>query len=146
MSDKLKKYRLVTRADFDGLVCALLFTHLEILNDIAFVHPKDMQDGKIEITSRDITTNLPYVEGCHLAFDHHSSEVARLGKKTRSNYVIDPAAPSAARVVYNHFGGAENFPNVSKDMMEAVDKGDSADFTEEDVLEPDGKHRHIVQP
>lgn len=66
-----KKYRLVTRSDFDGLVCAILLRDLDIVDDIKFVHPKDMQDGTILITGNDITTNLPYVEGVHLAFDHH---------------------------------------------------------------------------
>ena len=63
-----EKYRLVTRSDFDGLVCAALLKHLDLIDDILFVHPKDMQDGKIEISGRDITTNLPYVKGCYLAF------------------------------------------------------------------------------
>ena len=66
-----KKYRLVTRSDFDGLICAVLLNELEMIDEIKFVHPKDMQDGKIEITERDITTNLPYVPGAGLVFDHH---------------------------------------------------------------------------
>ena len=92
------KYRLVTRSDFDGLVCAVLLKELDIIDDIKFVHPKDMQDGKVEITSNDITTNLPFVDGVHLAFDHHLSESIRNGEK--DNYIIIPSAPSAARVVY----------------------------------------------
>ena len=104
-----KRYRLVTRSDFDGLVCAALLKQLGLLDDILFVHPKDMQDGKVELTDRDITTNLPYVPGVHLAFDHHDSEVARVGESP-DNHVIDPHAASAARVVYDHFGGAERFP------------------------------------
>ena len=68
------KFRLVTRSDFDGLVCAVLLNELDLIDDIKFVHPKDMQDGKIAITDRDITTNLPYVASAHLAFDHHESE------------------------------------------------------------------------
>ena len=70
-------YRLLTRSDFDGLVCAILLKELGILGEIKFVHPKDMQDGKVEVTSRDILTNLPYVPGCHLCFDHHASEAHR---------------------------------------------------------------------
>lgn len=134
MSEKNKKYRLITRSDFDGLVCALLFIQLEMLNDVTFVHPKDMQDGKIEVSDRDISTNLPYVEGIHLAFDHHSSEQQRVGKK--ENHIIDPKAPSAARVVYNYYGGADTFTEVSPDMMDAVDKADSANFTKKEVLSP----------
>jgi nanoRNase/pAp phosphatase (c-di-AMP/oligoRNAs hydrolase) len=130
------KYRLVTRSDFDGLVCAVLLKKLDLLDDIKFVHPKDMQDGRIAVTSRDITTNLPYVEGVHLAFDHHSSETVRVGK--HDNYIIDPHAPSAARVVYRHYGGQERFPDVPEEMMAAVDKADSAQFTKEEILDPKG--------
>lgn len=131
-----KKYRLVTRSDMDGLVCAVLLKHMEIIDDITFVHPKDMQDGKIEITSGDITTNLPYVDGVHLAFDHHLSESIRNEK--RENHIIIPTAPSAARVVFEYYGGFETFPESFAEMMVAVDKADSAQFLKEDVLEPKG--------
>ncbi|HEY9731741.1 MAG TPA: exopolyphosphatase [Drouetiella sp.] len=129
------KCRLVTRSDFDGLVCAVLLKHLDMIDDILFVHPKDMQDGKVEITNRDITTNLPYVEGVHLAFDHHSSEMIR-NKGEKDNYIIDPKAMSAARVVYDHFGGAKTFPAKWNDMMVAVDKADAAQFSKEEILHP----------
>lgn len=130
------KYRLVTRSDFDGLVCAVLLKELDLVDEILFVHPKDMQDGKVEIGARDVTTNLPYVEGAHKVFDHHHSETVRVGK--RDNHVIDPDAPSAARVVYDYYGGARSFPNVSLEMMAAVDKGDSAQFSRDDILDPQG--------
>lgn len=129
------KYRLVTRSDFDGLVCAVLLNELEMIDDIVFVHPKDMQDGKIEITSRDITTNLPYVAGAHLVFDHHESETVR-NTGERANHIIEAHAPSAARVVYNHFGGKAAFPRVTEEMMLAVDQADSAQYSREDVLNP----------
>ncbi|BAI71312.1 exopolyphosphatase [Azospirillum sp. B510] len=135
MSDAVK-YRLVTRSDFDGLVCAVLLKDLGILDEIKFVHPKDMQDGKVEITGRDITTNLPYVDGAHLVFDHHLSETMRVGEKP--NYVIDPKAPSAARVVYEYYGGKERFPTISDEMMTAVDQADSAQYQREDILNPTG--------
>lgn len=135
MSDK--KFRLVTRSDFDGLVCAVLLKDLGIIDDIKFVHPKDMQDGTILISDSDITTNLPYVEGVHLAFDHHLSETIRVGDKP-DNHIIDPDAPSAARVVYDYYGGKEKFPNISEDMMVAVDKGDAAQFSEAEILKPEG--------
>ncbi|GAB6089722.1 exopolyphosphatase [Spirochaeta dissipatitropha] len=136
MEQNTMKYRLVTRSDFDGLVCGMLLKELDLIDDITFVHPKDMQDGLIAIDGHDITTNLPYVDGVHLAFDHHHSETIRVGKK--DNYIIEPEAKSAARVVYNYYGGAERFTNIPADMLEAVDKGDSADFTLEEVLKPDG--------
>ncbi len=133
----MDKFRLVTRSDFDGLVCAVLLKHLEMIDEIKFVHPKDMQDGKIEIGPKDITTNLPYVPGAHLIFDHHSSEASRHTDK-QSNYVIDPQAASAARVVYSHFGGHKVFPPAWDAMMEAVDKADSAQFSREEILDPHG--------
>lgn len=134
MSDK---YRLITRSDFDGLVCAVLLKELDMIDDIKFVHPKDMQDGTILVSDRDISTNLPYVPGIHLAFDHHLSETLRMDDKPE-NHIIDPEAPSAARVVYDHYGGKAEFPKISDEMMEAVDKGDSAQFNKDEVLDPQG--------
>lgn len=132
-----EKYRLVTRSDFDGLVCAALLKHLDLIDDIQFVHPKDMQDGKIEIGPQDITTNLPYVPGCYLAFDHHLSETLR-NENRAENHIIDAEAPSAARVVWQYYGGHTAFPERWDDMMEAVDKGDAAQFNEDEVLNPEG--------
>ncbi|MDP3687484.1 MAG: exopolyphosphatase [Sulfurimicrobium sp.] len=137
MSAETGKYRLVTRSDFDGLVCAVLLKHLDMIDDIKFVHPKDMQDGKIEITGRDITTNLPYVAGAHLVLDHHLSETVR-NTGERPNHIIHPTAPSAARVVYEHFGGRKVFPAEWDEMMLAVDKADAAQFSREDILHPKG--------
>jgi len=134
---QVERYRLVTRSDFDGLVCAALLKQLGMLDDILFVHPKDMQDGKVELTDRDITTNLPYVPGVHLAFDHHDSELERLDG-TAANHVISAEAMSAARVVYDHFGGAVSFPGISAGLMDAVDKADAARFSEDEILEPHG--------
>lgn len=130
-------FRLVTRSDFDGLVCAVLLKHLGLINEVLFVHPKDMQDGKIEVTSNDITTNLPYVPGVYMAFDHHASETIRLGK-VNANHVIVPDAPSAARVVYQHFGGDKVFPTAWHEMMVAVDRADSAQLDHDDIVNPNG--------
>ncbi|MBC8445288.1 MAG: exopolyphosphatase, partial [Rhodospirillaceae bacterium] len=122
------------RADFDGVVSGGLLIEKDLIDEIFFAEPKDMQDGKIAVTSNDITTNLPYVEGVHMCFDHHLSETIRVGEK--SNLIIDPDKPSAARVVYEHFGGAKTFPDVPEELMAAVDKADSADYTEEDIFAP----------
>jgi nanoRNase/pAp phosphatase (c-di-AMP/oligoRNAs hydrolase) len=130
-----QKFRLVTRSDFDGLVCAVLLKHLDKLSDILFVHPKDMQDGKIDVGPNDITTNLPYVAAAHLVFDHHSSENIR-NTGERKNHVIDAKAPSAARVVYDYYGGLKTFPASWNEMMAAVDKADSAQFSREEILGP----------
>jgi nanoRNase/pAp phosphatase (c-di-AMP/oligoRNAs hydrolase) len=134
MSDK--KFRLVTRSDFDGLVCAVLLKEKNLIDEILFVHPKDMQDGKIAITENDITTNLPYVAGAHLAFDHHLSETIR-NTGERKNHVIQASAPSAARVVYDYYGGRAAFPTISEEMMLAVDQADSAQYSLQDILQPE---------
>ena len=129
--------RLVTRSDFDGLVCAMLLKELGIIGEIKFVHPKDVQDGKVDLSENDITTNLPFDKRVGLAFDHHESELIRNKREGyEGKYIIDGDAKSAARVVYDYYGGAETFKNVSEEIMTAVDKGDSADFTEDEVLNP----------
>ena len=131
------KKRLVTRSDFDGLVCAMLLKELDLIDDIKFVHPKDVQDGKIDISENDITTNLPFDKRVGLAFDHHESELIRNKKEEyEGKYIIDGDAKSAARVVYDYYGGKEKFTRVSEEIMLAVDKGDSADFTEDEILHP----------
>jgi nanoRNase/pAp phosphatase (c-di-AMP/oligoRNAs hydrolase) len=133
------KYRLVTRSDFDGLVCAMILKEKGLIDDIKFVHPKDVQDGKVDITSNDITTNLPFDPRVGLAFDHHESELTRnAGVDYEGRYIIDGDAKSAARVVYDYYGGKEALPRISDELMEAVDKGDSADFTLEEILDPKG--------
>ena len=131
--------RLVTRSDFDGLVCAMLLKELGIIEEIKFVHPKDVQDGKVELSENDITTNLPFDKRVGLAFDHHESELLRNKKEDyEGKYIIDGDAKSAARVVYDYYGGAKTFSRVSEEIMWAVDKGDSADFTKEEILNPTG--------
>ncbi len=132
-----QKYKLITRSDMDGLICAILLKQLDMIDDIQFVHPKDVQDGKIEMDEHCITTNLPYNPAVYISFDHHSSEMQRV-QGDKNNRVIMPHAPSAARVVYEHFGGRQAFPNVPDDMMAAVDKADAAQFTYEDVVNPQG--------
>ena len=134
-----QKRRLVTRSDFDGLACAMMLRELDMIDEIKFVHPKDVQDGKVELSESDITTNLPYDPRVGIAFDHHESEVDRLkAMETGGKLIIDPNARSAARVVYDYYGGKDAFPRVSDELMEAVDKGDSADFTIDEILHPEG--------
>ncbi|MBQ9573044.1 MAG: exopolyphosphatase [Acidaminococcaceae bacterium] len=133
------KRRLVTRSDFDGLACAMMLRDLDLVDEIKFVHPKDVQDGKIELTKSDITTNLPYDPRVGLAFDHHESEMDRLkAVETGGKLIIDPNARSAARVVYDYYGGKKTFKKISDELMAAVDKGDSADFTVDEILNPKG--------
>ncbi|MEM6487920.1 MAG: exopolyphosphatase [Pseudomonadota bacterium] len=137
MPEPGRTYRLVTRSDMDGLVCAVLLKELGICDRIDFAHPKDMQDGKVEIGPDDITTNLPYVPGVFLALDHHDSEAERV-EGNPDNHVIDIGALSAARVVYDYFGGKAAFPRVSDAMMQAVDKADAAQFNRDDILNSQG--------
>ncbi len=131
--------RLVTRSDFDGLVCAMLLKEIDLIDEIKFVHPKDVQDGKVELTGDDITTNLPFDPRVKIAFDHHESELRRVNaEEAKDKFIIEGLAKSAARVVYNYYGGANTFKRISEEIMTAVDKGDSADFTEEEILNPSG--------
>ncbi|MCR5547099.1 MAG: exopolyphosphatase [Lachnospiraceae bacterium] len=131
--------RLVTRSDFDGLVCAMLLKEMDLIDEIKFVHPKDVQDGKVELTGDDITTNLPFDPRVKLAFDHHESELSRVdAEAAKDKFIIEGEAKSAARVVYNYYGGEKTFKRISTEIMTAVDKGDSADFTVDEILNPKG--------
>ncbi|MEG0615635.1 MAG: exopolyphosphatase [Oscillospiraceae bacterium] len=128
--------RLVTRSDFDGLACGALLKEAGIIDSWKFAHPKDLQDGIVEVTSEDVLANVPFVEGCGLWFDHHSSEFERnqLEGKFKGESRL---APSCARIIFEYYGGAERFPHFA-DMMEAVDKVDSGHLTVEEVLNPKG--------
>ena len=130
-----KKYRLITRSDFDGLVCAAILEELNLIKDILFVHPSQMQLGEIEVSENDISTNLPYSPEVFAVFDHHLSEINRVGG-LQKNHIIDPASLSAARVVYNFFGGKKILSKISTEMLDAVDQADSAKYTIEDILHP----------
>jgi oligoribonuclease NrnB/cAMP/cGMP phosphodiesterase (DHH superfamily) len=132
-----QKYRLITRAELDGVTCAALLKELGMIDEVAFAHPKDMQDGKVDVTDRDIIANLPYNPKAHMVFDHHASEAIRLKDKP-ANLVLDPNAPSAANVIYRHFGGEKRFPNISKELLETTDKIDSAQVTQDEILDPKG--------
>ncbi len=130
--------RLVTRSDFDGLGCAAILKEVGIVDDIKFVHPKDIQDGLVEIDSNDILANIPYVSGCGIWFDHHSSEEERAAYGSYEGK-SDPEAPSAAKVIYDYYGGVEKFKNNHlDDLVTAVSKADSAQFTAEEILNPTG--------
>ncbi len=137
MANDEHKFRLVTRSDFDGLVCAVLLRELDVINEIKFVHPKDVQDGLVLLSKEDITANLPFDRRVQRAFDHHSSEQIRL-EEAPPNYVNKPRAPSAARVIYDYYGGQDAFQAIDPSLMDAVDKADSAQFNMDDVLHPTG--------
>jgi len=128
--------QLVTRSDFDGLICATLLKTIGLIDSYRFVHPKDMQDGKYTVTSNDILANVPYVPGCGLWFDHHSSEQERVGDVVFEGRYV--AAPSCARVIWDYYGGHAAFPVGFDPMMTAVDKADSADLTVDEIEHPTG--------
>jgi nanoRNase/pAp phosphatase (c-di-AMP/oligoRNAs hydrolase) len=128
--------RLVTRSDFDGLICAVLLKHVGKIHSIKFVHPKDLQDGLFAVTPDDVLTNVPFVPGCGLWFDHHATEIERVVGKLPFEGDCR-LAPSAARVVYDYYGGERIFPGMAE-MMDGVDKADSAQFTRDEILNPTG--------
>ena len=128
--------RLVTRSDFDGLACAALLKEVGIIDSWKFAHPKDLQDGLVPIDENDVLANVPFVEGCGLWFDHHSSEFER--NQLEGKYKGESRlAPSCARIIYEYYGGEDRFPNFGE-MMEAVDKVDSGHLTPYEVLHPEG--------
>ncbi len=128
--------RLVTRSDFDGLACGALLLAAGVVDHWTFAHPKDLQDGLVEINENDCLANVPYVEGCGLWFDHHSSEHERLKLEGKYNGE-SRITPSCARIIYEYYGGKETFPNFD-DMMVAVDKVDSGDLTIDEIMNPTG--------
>ncbi len=128
--------RLLTRSDFDGLACAALLKELGVIDEWKFVHPKDLQDGLVEVTDNDVLANVPYVKGANLWFDHHSSESERIGDKAEfagESRLED----SAARVIYEYYGGKQRLEHFEA-MVRAVDKVDAAKLTREEILNPDG--------
>ncbi len=130
---------LITRSDFDGLACAALLEEAGVIDTYSFVHPKDVQEGKVEVTGNDVLANVPYVPGCAIWFDHHSSEEERLRlSETKFEGQTRPA-PSCARVIYDYYGGVACFEKFDKNgLMKAVDKSDSGDLTIEEILHPTG--------
>ena len=132
--------RLLTRSDFDGSVCTAILEELGLIDDILYVHPKDMQDNKIAVTANDILANVPFVKGCGLWFDHHSSEHERLQLEGEFKGA-SKEAPSAAQVVYDYYEQNNAYADKLrkfKELIQIVAKADSAKFTKEDILHPNG--------
>ncbi|MBA4358515.1 MAG: exopolyphosphatase, partial [Desulfovibrio sp.] len=129
--------RLVTRSDFDGLACSVLLKELGLIDDYLFAHPKDIQDGLITVTKNDILANVPYLSGCGMWFDHHTSEQTRLGKDFRFEGLSKPLK-SCARVIWEYYGGDQKFPKHLHPMLEAADKVDSATLTAQEIADPRG--------
>lgn len=127
--------RLLTRSDFDGLACGALLKELGVIDTWKFVHPKDIQDGLVEVSSQDVMANIPYVKGCGLWFDHHTSEHERLGDIQFEGE--SRLEDSAARVIYEYYGGKGRLPHLDE-MVIAVDKVDSAKLSIDEILNPTG--------
>ncbi len=130
--------KLLTRSDFDGLACAVLLVEKGIVDRFKFVHPKDIQDGKVAVTKDDVLANVPYVEGCGLWFDHHASEEERLEIEKMNFEGASRPAPSAAQVIWDYYGGEKTFGKHFLAQLEAVNKSDSANLTKDEILNPDG--------
>jgi len=128
--------RLLTRSDFDGLICAVLLKEAGIMDEWVFVHPKDVQDGKVECCPDDVLANVPYAPGCGLWFDHHTSEADRLGEIAFTG--ASRPAPSCARVIWDYYGGHKTFPAAFDTMLDYVDRCDSGNLTPEEVAQPSG--------
>lgn len=130
--------RLITRSDFDGLVCGVLLVDAGIADSYEFVHPRDVVDGKVSVNENDVLANIPFVPGCGLWFDHHISEWERLKLSKEFNYKgRSELAPSCARVIYNYYGGQERFARFDDSgLMDAVDRSDSGQLTVEDIKNP----------
>ncbi|MBQ5734529.1 MAG: exopolyphosphatase [Lachnospiraceae bacterium] len=128
--------RLITRSDFDGLACGALLKEAGIIDNWKFAHPKDLQDGLVEVTKDDCLANVPFVPGCGLWFDHHSSEHER--NELKGKYKGESRiTPSCARIIYDYYGGSKRFSHFDE-MMEAVDKVDSGNLTVDEIMNPTG--------
>lgn len=128
---------IVTRPDFDGIVCAVLLLEAEkITSPIMWVSPNDMQKGKIEIKPGDIIANLPYHPNCSLWFDHHFSN--RLRRRVKGFFKI---APSAAGLVFEYYKGA--FQNDFTELVTETDKIDSAGLSLDEILHPE-KYAYVL--
>ena len=125
--------RLITRGDLDGLTCAVLLSEVEKIEEVDFAHPKDVQDGKAQVTKNDILANLPYDERAGLWFDHHISQADASWNDFAGAYDV---APSAARVIANHYKS----PKFTRydELLEATDKVDAAELTRDEIVDPKG--------
>ncbi len=135
--EQTEKYRLVTRSNFDGIISAALLKRLDLVEEILYVHPKEVQDGNVTVGEHDIVTNLPYVEGVHMAFDHtldvHDKQI-----KLNAYHALFTDAGSVSEVIYEYYGGAEVFPDEVLPMIAAANKSKSARYSKEEILSPEG--------
>ncbi len=128
--------RLVTRGDFDGLVCSVIITSQESIDSISLIHPQDITDDRFEVRSTDILANLPYHPKCAKWFDHHllTDNNPKPPQTYEGAYAV---APSAAGLVYDYYGGRNKLPQF-EEMVRQADRLDSARLTFDDVINPTG--------
>ena len=123
--------RLVTRADLDGLACALILSENETLDEIVLVHPQEITDKKVEIRSDDILANLPYHPNCGRWFDHHL--LTESNEKPPETFDgLYRVAPSAAQLVWEYYGEQPKYT----EMVDQTNRFDSAQLDRDDVLQP----------
>lgn len=130
-----QKYRLVTRNDIDGLMCGALLNELEMIDDILFTHPAEMQKGNVKISNNDIIANLPYHENAHLVFDHHESERLRI-TTVKHNFILDTEAKSVSRVIFNHFGASDKFKKITWQIIKQIDNVKGSGISYNDIMNP----------
>lgn len=130
--------RLLTRSDFDGLVCAVFLSEMGVVDDYKFVHPKDIQSRTVEVTGNDVLANVPYHPNCGMWFDHHVSEEDRVKVKDLEFKGASYLADSAAQVVYDYYGGEKTFGPGYNSLLKAVNKVDSARLSKEEIVNAKG--------
>lgn len=127
--------RIVTRGDLDGLTCSVLLSLNESVDEFLLTHPQELAEGLVEIRDTDVIANLPYQEGCGMWFDHHLHTAAVTPGVTFEGSFGQ--APSAARLVYEYYGGRDKMPEL-EELVRETDRLDSADLTLDDILDPQG--------
>lgn len=125
--------RLVTRADLDGLTCAVLITEVESIDSIELIHPQDLTDKRFEVKRGDILANVPYHPNAGKWFDHHIQTKSNEQPPEKFDGLFR-LAPSTARVVYEYYKNPK-LDRFEKLLVE-TDRVDSANLTLEDVLDP----------
>ncbi|MEE9166801.1 MAG: exopolyphosphatase [Candidatus Neomarinimicrobiota bacterium] len=129
--------RVIYRGDLDGTVCAAILEEVGLCDELKQAHPKDMQEGRVDVSDQDIICNLPYHPNCHMWFDHHSGEIDRTRLPSDFKGLVEEA-PSAAGLVYKYF--LPDHPELRKlgEIVRDTDLVDSANLTLEQVKEPQG--------
>jgi len=129
--------RIITRPDFDGVVCAVILYETEnVIEPVQWVHPNDMQKGLVDVQPGDIIANLPYDERCSLWFDHHYTN--RIDKPFKGAFEI---APSAAGVIFKYY--KNRLQRDYSELIKEADKIDSADLSMDEVRHPE-KYPYVL--